>query len=458
MGEYASYRLNNIEIYSLKNASAAVPFLMEAFSPADLIDIPESGDDDNYNPGFYGYKTTVSAAKDRLEVYGFSFESSLEMVRASCRERLELIENPPEDYDAEDIKYLAYDDDGNKVEYKSLLECFNNNDMVLAGFSQIFSNPEDAKKTWWSELYKTGKPLDPINAIAKRIIEVGGGRVMEVIPTDIAPNPLAIFRIILEAMDGDVAVEYDCTMPIRCWDCCIEDNLQTHLSETVFSPASHIIVLTEGPTDDEFIRESLELLFPNISHMFEFFDYHNNTKPERNCSALAKICTALASVQIQERFIFLFDNDAAGKDSFRKIPTHFPPNMQAVCLPDLAFAADYPTIGPDGPSRSNLNGRAVTIEFFLGENAMRNENGAFFPVEWVGMQGGEYQGKLAKEDKESTHEVFRKALAESKIIGKPSPTHDWEKMVQLITLLVDVASSLEVINRSSLSFNRTLVY
>lgn len=457
MGEYAIYRVNGVEVYSLKNESAAVPFLMEAFSPSDLIDIPEDPDDDSYDPGFVGYKTTASAAKERLEVYGFSFKSSLETLRISCCNRLELIENPPEDYDVEDFDYLALDNEGNEVDFRALLKCLENEDAALEGFSQMFSNPDNAKKTWFPDYYESGEKLEPTNAIAKRVIEVGQGGVIQILPTDPVPNPLAILRIILEAVDDSALVEYDCTMPIRCWDDCIKENLQMHLTETVFSPASRIIVLTEGPTDDEFIRKSLEVLFPNISHMFDFFDYHNDTKPERNCSILAKICTAFAAVQIQERFIFLFDNDAAGKESLSKTPDRLPPNMRAVCLPDLDFVSNYPTLGPDGPSRSNLNGRAVTIEFFLGENALQSEKGSFFPVEWAGRQGGEYQGKLSKEAKNHAQKIFRRALADSAAVGKPSPDHDWEKMTQLISFLVDIASDLKVINRSSLSFNRSLV-
>lgn len=204
-----------------------------------------------------------------------------------------------------------------------------------------------------------------------------------------------------------------------------------------------MIVLTEGKTDDDYIRKSLKLLFPDVCHMFKFFDYHSDAQPERNSSALAKLCNAIVSLNLQEKFIFLFDNDAAGKEGLRKTPAHLPANMKAITLPDLPFAVNYPTIGPDGPSRSDINGRAVAIEFFLGDDVLTRSDGSYCPVEWTGREGGAYQGKLEGDGKQNAQRIFEKAIEESLFNGEPSPGYDWEKMIQLLTHIINTAASLK---------------
>lgn len=204
-----------------------------------------------------------------------------------------------------------------------------------------------------------------------------------------------------------------------------------------------MIVLAEGKTDDDYIRKSLKLLFPDVCHMFKFFDYRSDAQPERNSSALAKFCNAIVSLNLQEKFIFLFDNDAAGKEGLRKTPTHLPANMKAITLPGLPFAANCPTISPDGPSHSDIDGRAVAIEFLLGDDALTRSDGSYCPVEWTGREGGAYQGKLEGDGKQNAQRIFEKAIEESLFNGEPSPGYDWEKMIQLLTHIINTAVSLK---------------
>lgn len=176
--------------------------------------------------------------------------------------------------------------------------------------------------------------------------------------------------------------------------------------------------------------------------MFKFFDYHNDANPERNCNAVARLCRAMVSLRLQEKIIFLFDNDAAGVESLKKVPPKLPQNIAAIHLPDLDFAKSYPSIGPDGRSRSDINGRAVTIEFFLGRNALSSEDGALCPIEWVGRQGSVYQGNLVGDGKKNAQKIFEaelKACAES---GRRSKGYDWSSMELLVDYLVRVASEL----------------
>lgn len=77
MGQYAYFKINGMPLYSLKNERSALPFLMEAFSPNELRDVEGVGEGDC---GYYGYRTSAAAAKERLEVLGYSFERSYKEV------------------------------------------------------------------------------------------------------------------------------------------------------------------------------------------------------------------------------------------------------------------------------------------------------------------------------------------------------------------------------------------
>lgn len=439
MGEYADFKINGVSLYSLKNEGSALPFLMEAFSPEELIDVEGTSEDDN---GYYGYRTSAAAAKERLEVLGYSFEKSHKEVLDCCRQGCGMFENLSEGLDDENLSILLLDGAGNGVEEFEFYKALSDKSALIEGLAQVFADPADTMKTWWPECTQEGVVLSPVNEVAKRVLEAGKDGVLNFVSSDSYPEPMCVLRLILESVSPEVSVEYDCTLPVRLWDSCIKEELTGFLEQTAFSPSAQFILITEGGTDDKYISESLRLLRPNLCHMFKFFDYHNDANPERNCNAVARLCRAMVSLRLQEKIIFLFDNDAAGVESLKKVPPKLPQNIAAIHLPDLDFAKSYPSIGPDGRSRSDINGRAVTIEFFLGRNALSSEDGALCPIEWVGRQGSVYQGNLVGDGKKNAQKIFEaelKACAES---GRRSKGYDWSSMELLVDYLVRVASEL----------------
>lgn len=448
MGEYAYFKVNDIPVYALKNEATTYPFLMEVFSPDDFIDIPEeeSEDEDNFNFGYVGYKTTARNAKDRLEICGYTLTYALNEVRELCSSTLDILSNPPRNFDEEDIEALSLDDDGNSLSWPELGSVLLDDAKLLTAFQQVFANADDTMKTWHREYHKQGKILSPVNSLAKYILITNPDDILRSIPTTPCPNPLCILRIVLEVVPDTCGVEYDFTLPVRLWDWGINDGMADYLQETAFSPSTRVILLTEGKTDDEFIKDALELLRPSVAHMFKFFDCHQ-INLERSSSALGKVSEAIISMNLQERFIFLFDNDAAGICSLDKLPSkeRLPPNMSAVHLPDLELTKSYPSLGPDGPSYSDLNGRAVAIEFFLGKTALTNENGTLRPIVWSGRQKKTYQGGLDDPDKAAAQEAFRKAVREARENGIESTDFDWSNMEILLDFLIETASKLSPI-------------
>ena len=81
-------------------------------------------------------------------------------------------------------------------------------------------------------------------------------------------------------------------------------------------------------------------------------------------------------------------------------------------LPDLEILRDYPTLGPAGESRMDVNGLAASIELYLGRDVLTNPvAGHLVCVQWKGYVAGvrKYQGEIL--DKRRSRSDSRKNFA-----------------------------------------------
>lgn len=94
--------------------------------------------------------------------------------------------------------------------------------------------------------------------------------------------------------------------------------------------------------------------------------------------------------------------------------------MRATVLPDLEECRNVHTLGPTGAQDTDINGRAVSIEWFL--NTRLPERGAPV-VRWTGFNHarGTYQGELV--DKQAYTRYF--------LDHADRPNHTWPKLEQL---------------------------
>jgi hypothetical protein len=139
-------------------------------------------------------------------------------------------------------------------------------------------------------------------------------------------------------------------------------------------------------------------------------------KVEGGASPLARLLRGFAGAGLTDRFIAIFDNDAAGHEALTSLKSiALPSNIRAITLPDLKFARDYPTIGPTGKLNADINGAAVSIESFLGRDALIRE-GELRPVRWSqwNSKAERYQGEI-----EGKPEVSERFLAAIKKIKNP---------------------------------------
>jgi hypothetical protein len=170
------------------------------------------------------------------------------------------------------------------------------------------------------------------------------------------------------------------------------------------------LIATEGTSDTHILKRALALLRPDIQDYFRFIEVEDR-HPFSGTGSLAKFAEGLVKIDVHNRVVFLFDNDAEGRDAYRNLQRFkFPVNMRAMVLPDLDELRNFPARGPDGVSNADINGRAAAIECYLD---LRLKNRKPPQVTWTNYKEklDAYQGAL--DFKESYASAFYDATAES---------------------------------------------
>ena len=195
-----------------------------------------------------------------------------------------------------------------------------------------------------------------------------------------------------------------------------------------------VLVATEGASDARILRRALDVLRPDVADFFRFID-----GDERHhfwgTGNLVKFAEGLVRIDIQNRVLFLFDNDAEGVDAFRKIQKlALPSNLRAMVLPSVAELRCFPALGPEGLSVSDINGRAAAIECYLDLNLPQYPPGR---VIWSNYKKEIDAWHGALEHKESYVQHFMEQ-DEASLIG----TYDTTKLTKLLDALISDASQL----------------
>jgi hypothetical protein len=183
---------------------------------------------------------------------------------------------------------------------------------------------------------------------------------------------------------------------------------------TAISADGPVIVIVEGSSDARWLERALELAVPEVSHCFEFLDFHQHNPPG-GVDRVVSLTKGMAAAGVMNRVVAVFDNDTAGQDAARHLAgSSLPERFSVVTLPDVSFAGTYPTLGPEGQHNGNVNGRAVSIEFMFGDQVLRDEDGSLFAVRWQSFieRASDYQGRLAAAHKKVVANRIGRALAE----------------------------------------------
>ncbi|MBU1315687.1 MAG: hypothetical protein KJ947_15770 [Alphaproteobacteria bacterium] len=126
-----------------------------------------------------------------------------------------------------------------------------------------------------------------------------------------------------------------------------------------------VLVATEGASDARIIKRALEVLRPDVADFFNFIDVD-----ERHhfwgTGNLVRFAEGLLRIDVQNKVLFVLDNDAEGVDAYRKLAAlTLPGNLRSMLLPNVEAFARFPARGPEGVSLADINGRAAAIECYL---------------------------------------------------------------------------------------------
>lgn len=133
------------------------------------------------------------------------------------------------------------------------------------------------------------------------------------------------------------------------------------------------LVLTEGKSDSEILRKTLNKNFKDYSDLisFEQFGQFNPAGGasylEKYVQFLGNLTKFLMSAGIKEKVITLFDNDYEGIKQINKIKTH-PNNFVIDHYPDRPFAKHYQVKKNGKILQTNINGRGLFFELYIAEN------------------------------------------------------------------------------------------
>ncbi|HEX8127075.1 MAG TPA: hypothetical protein VF548_15980 [Allosphingosinicella sp.] len=203
-------------------------------------------------------------------------------------------------------------------------------------------------------------------------------------------------------------------------------------------PSGKIIVLTEGKSDTRIITGALRAFYPEYADAYQFLDFEE-FRIEGGASLLARMIKVLSGARVQNRMLVLFDNDAAGAEAYRSLAgVRFPRNVRLMLLPDTKLAASYPTLGPAGLGRMNVNGAGAPIEMYMGRPSLKGPDGRLRPVRWTQWMEsiGRYQGVVP--EKEAVSRSFEAALRDA-----PTPAALRKRFPEMNQLLQAIFSAFE---------------
>lgn len=207
---------------------------------------------------------------------------------------------------------------------------------------------------------------------------------------------------------------------------------------TLYNPAalSTTIVLTEGRMDADIIRRARDMFMPHLSEHLHFMDYA--TKPQGSVGALATLVKALAASRVTNPVIAIADNDTAAHAALDKI-ANLPANFRVLHYPELDLLSAYPTCheADSDTHLANVNGSAGSIEMYLGQDALINDQGDLSPICWRGHDPSTqaHQGNLDARAKTSAQERYWDKTKQY-LDGERNPDHDWSGVHAILNVLL----------------------
>jgi hypothetical protein len=404
MGSRAELEVGGVRFDSWKDG--VDPFIMVLFSesekrctrypvPPEAEEVLEEGEE----WPFYQvqYVTTVQTLRKRLEFFGFTLDITKRAFDIAKQQEIKDIQRSIKNWSERASAQKSFD--SILARYRRGLELVSSADFDswIQGIQEAYRSPSDH---YPDEIVTLADYFQPLRAFAH-----------DRFPGSL--DPRFRLRIEVEAVSAEEVLldvsalvndlEYPISFP---WTEHAIDELPSYERQRC-----HIIVLTEGSTDKFYLESAFALFHPELAHYVSFLDFNGWNVPG-GASFLESMVRSFVAAGIRDRIVAVFDNDTAGFASYQRLAQLIlPPNIRVLRYPDIELAKSYPTVGPSGTVTMDVNGLAASIELYLGEDVLRDENGELIPVQWKSFDPSlkRYQGEIL--DKRGHWKRFSEKLA-----------------------------------------------
>lgn len=356
MGTYCELYIADYPVLSSK--SQASPIAMTLFRERDKrvferkcnernqIEWGHAGWDTDEEEKVVEYTASVREVRDRLHVMGFTLSRLEADFESEKAEHLNYLKELKEDSDLWDEEIALLE----RSTFKDFLGAFK--EIVSSGIHPIYFSEKASDASQLAvyllkdrEGFHWGFPCRDIRSFFRAILEV-------------VPESALVTQDLTDLVSGGY---YDEAASVS------EMALEELKGD--YSANSRIILLTEGTTDREVLRTSIDLLYPHISDYYSFMDLA--VRAPGGAGSLVHVVKSFAGAGIENRTIALFDNDTAGHSAASLLRgVRLPSNIVVMSYPDIALADCYPTHGPNGSSVQSVNGTACSIELYFGRDVL----------------------------------------------------------------------------------------
>jgi hypothetical protein len=433
MGSYAYLRVGDFVLTSTKRE--VDPTVLMLFTEADkrtyVVRASEPGDvtdDDISDESFLAIKYTASLAvvKDRLEFMGFTLQMVEEAFMEGVQEHIAELSRRREDprwAQLDDLRCLLAEEELvlRELSLRSWLDAF----------AFIIREKLHPNRDFW---YNPGVVDQSIPSRVRYLLGHSFGEGVWF--------PVYDFRVFMRAaveITGTAAeVVYDLAELVDAEEVGLEEDLCSWARrETAdeFLLNHKVVVLTEGRSDIEAIEGALHILWPHLREYYSFMDFEGVRAPG-GAGPLVATIKAFIGAGIVNRIVALFDNDTAARSALRGLrDVQLPSNVRVLHYPDVEWARDYPTLGPQGVINMDVNGLAASLEMYFGLDVLQEEDGSLTPVQWRGYDDGlkRYQGELLH--KVELQRRFANKLQECRQNPEAIERYDWSGMRAVIERL-----------------------
>lgn len=383
-------------------------------------------DEDQVETG-YEYQLNAEAAKDRLELLGFSIDRA----KTAFQERIDaFLQELEDDGVVLGLSWIEDEDEKRNFLAEYTFDQWGN------GIRRFLDSKLDSIR--WNQ--EVAEKLDTVLRL------VAGAEEEEFLYGFPRCDPRLFMRAVLEVTDAKSPVVLDFTDLVAGGYYEGDEELSNLARSSIrqeFVATTRTVVLTEGTTDAEFLSKSLQVLHPHLVPLFTFVDFATPNM-EGGAANLMRIVKGFIAGGVANRVVAVFDNDTAAADvlrSFSNVET--PENIRVLQYPPLAYAERYPTIGPQGTAEIDVNGLAGSVELYFGTDVLQQDDGTLTPVQWRGynQQMRRYQGELV--DKRRLQDVFRRKVNSAKQHSNPRASADWTGMEAILQAVLQACRTDE---------------